>query len=300
MRLWDELGAHVRTIDGVEGVSFAVLAPNARRVSVVGDFNSWEATRNPMRRRAEGGRWEAFVPGAGAGARYKYQIEGARHDRLPLKSDPLARYAEARPGNASIVWEEPAARWLDDEWMRDRATRNRSDAPISIYEVHLGSWGRNAAGGTLTYREIAGLLLPYARELGFTHVELLPVAEHPYDGSWGYQPTGMFAPTSRYGTPEDLRAFVERAHELELGVILDWVPGHFPNDPHGLSSFDGSPLYEHADPRRGFAPEWGTLVYDYGRREVREFLVASAAYWIEEFHVDGLRVDAVASMLYLR
>jgi 1,4-alpha-glucan branching enzyme len=296
-RLWQELGSHVRNVDGVDGVTFAVWAPNARSVSVVGDFNDWDGGRNPMQR--DDDVWRLFVAGARAGARYKYEIRGARGELLPLKSDPLARYAEARPGNASIVWEAAPARWRDEEWMRERAARNRSDAPISIYEVHVGSWRHGAEGRSLSYNEIADQLLPYACEMGFTHVELLPLAEHPFEGSWGYQPTGMFAPTSRYGTPDDLRAFVERAHERKLGVVFDWVPGHFPNDPHGLWNFDGTPLYEHADPQRGFAPEWSTLVYDYGRREVADFLIASALYWIEEFHVDGLRVDAVASMLYL-
>jgi 1,4-alpha-glucan branching enzyme len=218
---------------------------------------------------------------------------------LPLKADPLARYAEVRPATASILWKDAPAQWRDEKWMRERYTRNRRDAPISIYEVHLGSWRRDAHGSMLTYRELAEQLLPYVRDMGFTHVELLPLTEHPFDGSWGYQPTGMFAPTSRYGTPDDLRAFVDRAHALELSVILDWVPGHFPNDPHALASFDGTHLYEHADPRRGFAPDWDTLIYNYDRREVANFLIASALYWLQEFHIDALRVDAVASMLYL-
>jgi 1,4-alpha-glucan branching enzyme len=299
LRLWDVLGSHCRTIGGVGGVVFAVWAPNARRVSVVGDFNDWDGRRHPMRKRVECGVWEIFVPGAPVGARYKYEIEGANGELLPLKADPLARYAELRPANASIVWKEPARPWTDGHWMRERDARNRRDAPISIYEVHLGSWRRHSDRGVLGYRELAHELLPYAREMGFTHVELMPLTEHPFDGSWGYQPTGMFAPTSRHGTPDDLRAFVARAHELELGVIVDWVPGHFPNDPHGLGFFDGTHLYEHSDPRLGVAPDWDTLIYNYGRREVANFLIASALYWLEEFHVDGLRVDAVASMLYL-
>ena len=296
--LWDSLGSHVRRTGGVDGVAFAVWAPNARRVNVVGDFNGWDAHRNSMGR-GNDGVWETFVPGAREGARYKYAIEGAEGETLPLKSDPLARYAEALPGNASIVWSDPPRAWRDARWMRERASRIASAAPVSIYEVHLGSWRRREDGRPTSYREAAAELLPYARDMGFTHVELLPLAEHPFEGSWGYQPTGLFAPTSRYGTPEDLRAFVERAHELELGVIFDWVPGHFPNDPHGLALFDGTPLYEHPDPHRGRAPEWNTLVYDYGRAEVADFLIASALYWLEEFHGDGLRVDAVSSMLYL-
>ncbi len=299
LRLWDVLGSHVRTIDGVSGVTFALWAPNAQRVSVVGDFNGWDGRRHPMRKRVECGVWEIFVPAASEGARYKYEILGARGDLLPLKADPLARHAEVRPANASIVWKESAPPWHDDSWMRERHERNRRDAPISIYEVHPGSWRRHGDGRVLNYRELAGRLLPYVCEMGFTHVELLPITEHPFDGSWGYQPTGMFAPTSRYGTPDDFRAFVERAHELKIGVILDWVPGHFPDDPHGLAFFDGTHLYEHGDPRQGFAPDWNTLIYNYGRREVANFLLASALYWLEEFHADGLRVDAVASMLYL-
>ena len=299
VQLWKVLGARCRAVEGVAGTSFAVWAPNARRVSVVGDFNAWDGRRHPMRKRVECGVWELFVPAVEHGARYKYEIEGASGGLLPLKSDPLARYAEVRPDAASVVWNGEPPAWSDASWMRDRAARQRTDAPISIYEVHLGSWRRDEAGHPRTYRELADELLPYVRELGFTHVELLPVTEHPFDGSWGYQATGMFAPTSRYGTPDDFRAFVDRAHALELGVILDWVPGHFPNDPHGLAFFDGTHLYEHGDPRRGWHPDWNTLIYNLGRREVANFLIASALYWLEEFHIDALRVDAVASMLYL-
>ncbi len=298
-RLWDALGSHARTIEGVAGVAFAVWAPNAQRVSVVGDFNGWDGRRHPMRKRVECGVWEIFVPGVPEGSRYKYEIAGANGDLLPLKADPVARYAEVRPANASIVWHGPMPAWRDEAWMSGRAERNGRDAAISIYEVHLGSWRRGKDGRMLAYAELADELLPYLREMGFTHVELLPITEHPFDGSWGYQPTGMFAPTSRYGTPADFRAFIDRAHQLELGVILDWVPGHFPNDPHGLALFDGTHLYEHSDPRKGFAPDWNTLIYNYDRREVANFLIASALYWLEEFHVDALRVDAVASMLYL-
>ncbi|MGA8574530.1 MAG: 1,4-alpha-glucan branching protein GlgB [Candidatus Cybelea sp.] len=299
LRLWEVLGSHTRTVDGIAGVAFAVWAPNALRVSVVGDFNGWDGRRHPMRKRVECGVWEIFVPGAVVGSRYKYEIVGANRNLLPLKADPLARYGEIRPANASIVWDEPAASWRDGAWMSGRAERNRRDAAISIYEVHLGSWRRAPDGRTFTYAQLADELLPYVGEMGFTHVELLPITEHPFDGSWGYQPTGMFAPTSRYGTPSDFRAFVERAHLLGIGVILDWVPGHFPNDPHGLALFDGTHLYEHSDPRKGFAPDWNTLIYNYDRREVANLLIASALYWLQEFHIDALRVDAVASMLYL-
>ncbi len=301
LKLWEVLGARRRTIDGVDGTAFAVWAPNALRVSVVGDFNDWDGRRHPMRKRVECGVWEIFVPGVAAGARYKYELERAQGGLLALKSDPLARHAERPPATASIVHAMEPAAWTDEAWMRERGTRQRPDAPMSVYEVHLGSWRRRAAEGNrfLTYDELAAELLPYAADMGFTHVELLPVTEHPFDGSWGYQPTGMFAPTSRFGTPEAFRRFVDAAHGLGIGVILDWVPGHFPSDPHGLALFDGTHLYEYGDPRKGFQPDWNTLIYNHGRREVANFLVASALYWIEEFHVDGLRVDAVASMLYL-
>ncbi|MEO6836612.1 MAG: 1,4-alpha-glucan branching protein GlgB [Candidatus Tumulicola sp.] len=301
LKLWEVLGAHCRTIDGVAGATFAVWAPNALRVSVVGDFNDWDGRCHPMRKRVECGVWEIFVPGAAADARYKYEIETSQGGLLPLKADPLARYAEMRPATASIVHSMEPADWSDDRWMSERGARQRPDAPISVYEVHLGSWRRRGHEGNrfLTYRELADELLPYVADMGFTHVELLPVTEHPFDGSWGYQPTGMFAPTSRYGTPQDFRRFVDAAHGLGIGVILDWVPGHFPSDAHGLALFDGTHLYEHDDPRKGFHPDWNTLIYNHGRREVANFLVASGLFWIEEFHVDALRVDAVASMLYL-
>ncbi|MGA8534413.1 MAG: 1,4-alpha-glucan branching protein GlgB [Candidatus Tumulicola sp.] len=301
LKLWEVLGAHPRTIDGVAGTAFAVWAPNARRVSVVGDFNGWDGRCHPMRKRVECGVWEIFIPEAAAGARYKYELEGAPGGLLALKADPLAQYAERTPGTASIVHSTEAPIWTDERWMEERAARQHADAPISIYEAHVGSWRRRTAEGNryLTYDELAAELLPYVADMGFTHVELLPITEHPFDGSWGYQPTGMFAPTSRYGTPEGFRRFVDAAHGLGIGVILDWVPGHFPSDPHGLAFFDGTYLYEYGDPRKGFQPDWNTLIYNHGRREVANFLVASALYWIEEFHVDGLRVDAVASMLYL-
>jgi 1,4-alpha-glucan branching enzyme len=298
LKLWQVLGSHPRTIDGVAGVAFAVWAPNAGRVSVVGDFNEWDGRRHPMRRRIECGVWEIFVPGAAAGARYKYELEDPQGGLLPLKADPLARYAELRPASASIVYDSSFS-WSDAPWMKSRSPRGRRDAAISIYEVHLGSWRRGEHERFLSYRELANELLPYVKELGFTHVELLPVTEHPFDGSWGYQPTGMYAPTSRYGTPDDFAYFVDRAHSLDIGVLLDWVPGHFPNDSYGLAFFDGTHLYEYGDPRKGFQPDWNTLIYNHGRREVANFLLASALFWLEEFHVDGLRVDAVASMLYL-
>jgi 1,4-alpha-glucan branching enzyme len=300
-KLWEVLGAHRRTIDSVAGTTFAVWAPNARRVSVVGDFNDWDGRRHSMRKRVECGVWEIFVPGVPNGARYKFELERAQGGLLPLKADPLARYAELPPATASIVHSMEPVAWNDAGWMQERDTRLHPDAAISIYEVHLGSWRRREREGNrpLTYRELADELLPYVLDLGFTHVELLPLAEHPFTGSWGYQPLGMFAPTSRYGTPEDFRAFVDAAHRLGVGVILDWVPGHFPNDAHGLAFFDGTHLYEHGDPRKGFHPDWNTLIYNHGRREVANFLIASALFWLEEFHVDALRVDAVASMLYL-
>ena len=300
-RLWEVLGGRPRTIDGVAGASFAVWAPNARRVSVVGDFNDWDGRRHPMRKRVECGVWEIFVPGAASGTRYKYEIEGAGGGLPALKADPFARYSETAPANASILHAMEPAAWGDADWMRERGERQRADAPISVYEVHLGSWRRrsNEDARFLSYCELSEELLPYVASMGFTHVELMPITEHPFDGSWGYQPTGMFAPTSRYGAPQDFRAFVDAAHRMGIGVVLDWVPGHFPSDPHGLALFDGTHLYEHDDPRKGFHPDWNTLVYNHGRREVANFLIASALFWIEEFHIDALRVDAVASMLYL-
>jgi len=301
LRLWEALGAHTRTIDGVQGVTFAVWAPNARRVSVVGDFNDWDGRVHAMRFRAECGVWEIFIPGDLAGRAYKYEIAGPSGALLPLKSDPVAFASEVRPSTASLVAAPSAFAWSDESWMQERGEHIAHDRPVAIYEVHLGSWRRKGEHGDqlLTYGELADTLIPYAKELGFTHLELLPVTEHPFDGSWGYQPTGMYAPTSRYGTPDDFRAFVDRAHRAGIGVVIDWVPGHFPTDAHGLGNFDGTHLYEHADPRKGFHYEWGTWIYNLGRREVANFLIASALYWLREFHVDGLRVDAVSSMIYL-
>jgi 1,4-alpha-glucan branching enzyme len=293
------LGAHVRRIQDVDGVAFAVWAPNARRVSVVGPFNGWDGRRHAMRLRIESGVWEIFIPGLAPGELYKYEIKDRRGNLLPLKSDPYGFRAERPPSTASIVASFDGYEWRDGEWLRQRAARNAFDAPISIYEVHLGSWRRGADGRYLTYRDLAAELVPYVQELGFTHIELLPVSEHPFDGSWGYQPIGLFAPTSRFGAPDDFRHFVGACHEAGLAVLLDWVPGHFPNDAHGLAQFDGTALYEHADPRQGQHMDWGTLIYNYGRREVRNFLISNARFWIDRYHVDGLRVDAVASMLYL-
>jgi len=286
------LGAQPMQVEGVEGVRFAVWAPNARRVSVVGDFNAWDGRRHPMRARREAGLWELFLPGLRPGAAYKYEILGA-DGSLGLKADPLARRTEVPPRTASVV-----ARPAGPPLRREAPGRPAAEAPMTIYEVYAGSWMRTADGGFLDWDELADRLLPYAAEMGFTHIELLPVTEYPFDGSWGYQPTGMFAPTARFGEPEGCARFVARAHGEGLGVILDWVPGHFPNDPHGLVRFDGTALYEHADPREGFHPDWNTMIYNLGRTEVREFLIGSALHWLERFGCDGLRVDAVASMLY--
>jgi 1,4-alpha-glucan branching enzyme len=297
--LYARLGAHVREMDGVGGTAFAVWAPSARSVSVVGDFNGWDGRLNPMRTLGSAGIWELFVPGVGDGARYKYEIR-AQDCSLLLKADPIAFAAEVPPATASVVHHARHV-WRDDAWLERRRAESQLDRPISIYEVHLGSWRRNSLEGnrSLTYLELADELGAYVLDLGFTHVELMPVMEHPFAGSWGYQVTGFYAPTSRFGTPDDFRVFVDRLHELGVGVILDWVPAHFPRDAFALARFDGTALYEHADPRRGEHPDWGTLVFNYGRREVRNFLLANALYWTREFHADGLRVDAVASMLYL-
>ena len=296
-RIWQVLGAHVLTHEGVEGVHFAVWAPNAERVSVVGDFNIWDGRRHPMRRRGATGVWEIFVPGLPEGTVYKYEIRGPGGAMQPLKADPVGFGSEHAPKNASVV-RVIRGPWDDAAWMDRRAAAHRIDAPISVYEVHLGSWKRAPGDRMLSYLELADQLVSYAAEMGFTHLELLPVSEYPFDGSWGYQPVGLFAPTIRHGTPEEFRALVNAAHKAGLGVILDWVPGHFPTDPHGLGRFDGTALYEHQDPREGFHQDWNTLIYNYGRTEVQNFLVSNALYWLEEFHIDGLRVDAVASMLY--
>ena len=296
LRLYDKLGAHPRTHDGAEGVAFVVFAPNAQRVSVVGDFNAWDGRVNPMTRRGQG-YWETFVPGARTGAKYKFEIVDRFGQLLPLKSDPVAFAAEVRPLTASIVVDPSIIRRPSPT----RADINALNKPMSIYEIHLGSWRRSVErdNGWLTYREMAELLPAYAVDMGFTHVELLPVSEHPFDGSWGYQPTGLFAPTSRFGSPEDFAHLVEALHKAGIGVLIDWVPGHFPDDPHGLARFDGTGLYEHEDPRQGRHLDWGTMIYNYGRTEVTNFLVSNALFWFDRYGIDGLRVDAVASMLYL-
>ena len=296
--VYRKLGAHLRTLGGVAGTRFAVWAPNASRVSVVGDFNSWDGRRHVMRLHPGNGIWEIFVPGVAQGAMYKYEITDAGGTLLPLKADPFGTLHEAPPGNSSIVFESDFA-WRDAGWIAQRSAGPALDAPTSIYEVHLGSWRRKDDGTYLGYRDLAHELVPYIVDMGFTHIELLPVTEYPFDGSWGYQPIGMFAPTQRFGSPDDFRYFIDACHEHGIGVIMDWVPAHFPNDEHGLRRFDGTALYEHADPRKGEHADWGTLIFNYGRREVINYLIGNALYWVNEFHIDGLRVDAVASMLYL-
>ena len=299
-RLWDVLGAHVITHEAVQGTHFALWAPNARRVSVVGDFNGWDGRTHIMRGRGQTGVWEIFVPGIGEGEPYKYELLDGNGDLLPQKADPFAFGAQHPPKTASVVRQLKGHVWTDSPWMTKREALQRIDQPISIYEVHLGSWRRVPEQGNrpLSYAEHADQLVGYAKEMGFTHLELMPISEFPFDGSWGYQPVGLYAPTIRHGTLEEFRAFIEACHGADLGVILDWVPGHFPEDEHGLGRFDGTPLYEHADRKEGFHPDWNTLVYNYGRREVRNYLNANALYWLREHHIDGLRVDAVASMLY--
>jgi 1,4-alpha-glucan branching enzyme len=299
-QLWRVLGAHIMTHEGVAGTHFAVWAPNAARVSVVGNFNTWDGRRTPMRRRGATGVWEVFVPGIGDGEIYKYELIAADGGLLPLKADPVGFGAEHPPATGSVVRDLAGHVWQDDAWMAKRAELQRIDKPISIYEVHIGSWRRVPEEGNrpLSYAELARDLVAYVKDLGFTHIELMPVSEFPFDGSWGYQPVGLFAPTIRHGTPGEFRALIEACHAEELGVLIDWVPGHFPEDAHGLGSFDGTALYEHADRREGFHPDWNTLVYNYGRAEVANYLTANALYWLQEHHVDGLRVDAVASMLY--
>ena len=299
-RAYERLGAHFMERDGQRGVQFAVWAPNAKFVSVIGDFNGWNISANRMEPSAAG-VWEVFIPRLRQGDTYKYHIESAYRGYTVDKADPYCFSAEIRPQTASRVWDLQSYAWQDDSWMAARAKRNRLDAPISIYEVHLGSWRRVPEEGNrwLTYREMAPLLADYVHNAGFTHIELLPVMEHPFDGSWGYETTGYFAPTSRFGSPNDFKYFVDYLHQHEIGVILDWVPAHFPKDEAGLGYFDGSHLYEHADPRKGEHPDWNTFVFNYGRNEVRSFLISNALFWLDQYHVDGLRVDAVAAMLYL-
>ena len=297
-RIWQVLGAHLISHEGVDGVHFAVWAPNAQRVSVVGDFNLWDGRRHPMRRRGATGVWEAFIPGLKEGSSYKYEIRAGDGSVMPLKADPVGFGSEHPPANASVVRDIRPRTWNDQGWMSRRAAVQTIEAPITVYEVHLGSWKRAPGNRMLSYLELGVQLVDYAADMGFTHIELMPVSEYPFDGSWGYQPVGLFAPTIRHGTPNEFRGFVEAAHNKGMGILLDWVPGHFPTDPHGLGRFDGTALYEHADPREGFHQDWNTLIYNYGRTEVSNYLVSNALYWLEEYHLDGLRVDAVASMLY--
>ena len=299
-RNYEKLGAHVLQLDEVDGVHFAVWAPNAERVSVVGNFNAWDGRRHPMRNLGTTGFWETFVPEIGPGEIYKYEIASSAGGVVALKSDPYGFRSEYRPRTASVVHDLSTLPARDeDEVRRSRERRNGLDQPISIYEVHLGSWRRGEDNRYLSYKELAEQLVPYAKDMGFTHLELLPIQEHPFDGSWGYQPLGYFAPTSRFGTPNDFAAFVDACHKADLGVILDWVPAHFPRDDHGLGRFDGTALYEHEDPRQGAHRDWGTLIFNYSRNEVMNFLLGNALFWLEKYHLDGLRVDAVASMLYL-
>ena len=298
--LYKKMGANLITHCGVKGVSFAVWAPDAYRVSVVGNFNNWDGRVNVMRRHPVSGIWDIFIPQLSVGSLYKFEIISRDGRLLSLKSDPYGFYQELRPRTASIVWDKNSYKWMKNErWERIKQVVNSNNAPISIYEVHLGSWKRKDGNQFLTYRELAHDLIPYVKYMGFTHIEIMPIMEFPYDGSWGYQTTGMFAPTSRFGTPDDFKYFVEQCHNAGIAVILDWVAAHFPKDAHGLANFDGRPLYEYADDRKGEHKDWGTKIYDYGRNEVVNFLIASATYWLDEYKVDGLRFDAVASMLYL-
>jgi 1,4-alpha-glucan branching enzyme len=300
LRAYEKFGAHLREIDGVVGVNFAVWAPNAQAVSVVGDFNKWDARRHPLRRHSSGGVWELFIPELKAGEKYKFRIKTKWGEHID-KSDPYSFAAELPPRTANIVSDLTTHAWQDGEWLHRRANINQLEQPISVYEVHLGSWRRDHQrhNGWLNYRDLAHQLVKYCQETGFTHLELMPVSEHPFTGSWGYQTVGYFGVTSRYGTPEDFMYFVDYCHQNGIGVILDWVPAHFPKDGHGLRRFDGSALYEHEDNRKGEHPDWGTMIFNYGRHEVRNFLISNALFWLDKYHIDGLRVDAVASMLYL-
>ena len=299
-KTYEKMGAHAMTINGVSGVHFAVWAPNAMRVSVVGWFNRWDGRSHPMQSRGKSGLWELFIPALQQGDLYKFELK-SHGGHLAQKSDPYAFFSELRPKTASVVWDLNKYQWGDSEWMEKRGKVNWFESPISVYEVHLSSWRRVPEDNNrwLSYRELADTLLPYVKGLGYTHIELLPISEHPFDGSWGYQTIGYYAPTSRYGNPDDFRYFIDRCHQEGVGVLIDWVPAHFPKDAHGLAYFDGTHLYEHADPRKGEHKDWGTLIFNYGRNEVRTFLLSNAVYWADMFHIDGLRVDAVASMLYL-
>lgn len=299
--IYKKLGAHIVNDGEKQGVYFAVWAPHAEKVSVVGEFNDWDADKNPMKREEPLGIYTCFVPDVQEGALYKYCIQTYKGDHI-YKADPFANYAELRPGNASKVTDISALRWTDSKWMERRLTWDHHKEPMSIYEAHIGSWKRHPGredDGFYTYREFAKAATEYIKEMGYTHIELMGIAEYPFDGSWGYQVTGYYAPTSRYGTPEDFAYMIDYFHKNKIGVILDWVPAHFPKDAHGLADFDGTPTFEYADPRKGEHPDWGTKVFDYGKSEVQNFLIANALFWIEHYHVDGLRVDAVASMLYL-
>ena len=298
---YEKLGAHIKTLESVRGVHFAVWAPSAKRVSIVGDFNRWDGRMSPMRARGSSGIWELFVPELPDGAIYKYEIIGPSGKLLPLKADPYAFRSELRPNTGSVVTNLEDYGWTDGGWMLARPQKNWLESPVSVYEVHLGSWRHVPEDHDrwLTYRELGDQLIPYVKDLGYTHIELLPIMEHPFDGSWGYQTIGYFSATSRYGTPKEFMEFVDRCHRAGIGVLLDWTPAHFPRDTHGLAQFDGTHLYEHADPRQGTHPDWGTLVYNYGRNEVQNFLISNALFWLDKYHIDGLRVDAVASMLYL-
>jgi 1,4-alpha-glucan branching enzyme len=304
-RAYTFMGSHPRTIDGVDGVLFVVCAPSASRVSVVGDFNVWDGRRHVMRKYIDQGLWEIFIPGLKVGTKYKYEIASPYGGPPSLKSDPYGFYYEKRPQTASVVQNIGSYDWQDEDWIEDkRANNQRLDGPVSVYEVHLGSWKRKKPteddeDGFLTYRELAETLIPYVKDMGYTHIELLPIAEHPYDPSWGYQITGYFAPTSRFGTPQDFKYFIDECHKAEIGVLIDWVPAHFTKDDHGLRKFDGTALYEHADPRQGEHKDWGTKIFNFGRTEVMNFLISNAVFWFDEYHIDGIRVDAVASMLYL-
>jgi len=296
--IYDKLGAQLRVIDGTPGTSFAVWAPNARRVSVVGEFNAWDGRCHPMRTLGSSGVWELFVPGLGEGTLYKYEVRHALGG-IVLKTDPYGSFFESAPKNASIVWNNRKFTWTDEAWLKQRREQNPFRSPLSIYEVHPGSWRKKSASESLNYRELAGPLVDYVRQMGFTHIQFMPIAEHAFYPSWGYQVTGFYSPTSRYGTPDDFQYLVNVLHEAGIGVLMDWVPAHFPRDDWALARFDGTALYEHDDPRKGAHQDWGTLIFNYGRHEVRNFLVANALFWSERYHIDGLRVDAVASMLYL-
>ncbi|WP_029933841.1 1,4-alpha-glucan branching protein GlgB [Thiomicrospira pelophila] len=297
-QIYEHMGAHPKSVDGIQGVQFAVWAPSAERVSVVGDFNAWHGLRHPMRSRGDSGVWELFVPGLMPGDHYKFEIRNATSGAVVTKADPYARAMQMRPDTACYI-DQPSHQWKDQAWLEKRAGFDWAHQPINVYEVHLGSWQRDDAGGFLNYRDLAYRLVDYVNWMGYTHIELLPITEHPYDASWGYQTTGYYAPTSRFGSPDDFRFFVDHCHQNGIGVFLDWVPAHFPKDSFALARFDGTALYEHEDPRLGEHADWGTYIFNFGRNEVRNFLIANALFWLKEFHLDGLRVDAVASMLYL-